>query len=60
MPENSVLFRPKVVDHILENMGIDLSELPEGYGFCYEIKITDTTENKSKPILDRVTLHLAQ
>ncbi|MGB1937805.1 MAG: hypothetical protein ACPHVK_09975 [Akkermansiaceae bacterium] len=39
---------------------LNLSELPEGYGFCYEIKITDTTENKSKPILDKVTLHLAE
>ncbi len=37
---------------------LDLSELPTGYGFQFEIKITDTTENKSKPILDRVKLSL--
>jgi hypothetical protein len=35
---------------------IDLSSLPEGFGFQFEIKITDTTENKSKPMLDKVTL----
>lgn len=35
---------------------LDLSSLPEGYGFQFEVKIKDTTENKSKPILDRVTV----
>ena len=35
---------------------MDLSSLPEGYGFQFEVKLTDTTENKSKPILDKVTL----
>ena len=39
---------------------LDLSDLPEGHGFCYQLKITDTTENKSKPILDKITLSLAQ
>jgi len=34
----------------------DLSSLPEGFGFQYEVKLTDTTENKSKPILDKVSL----
>ena len=33
---------------------LDLSELPNGFGFQLEIKLTDTTENKSKPILDKV------
>ena len=33
-----------------------LNKLPEGYGFQYEIRLTDKTENKSKPILDSVTL----
>ncbi|MGJ8654560.1 MAG: hypothetical protein ACSHX8_14965 [Opitutaceae bacterium] len=33
---------------------LDLSLLPEGYGFQYEIRIEDTTENISKPILDQV------
>ena len=35
---------------------VDLSELPPGYGFQFEVRITDTTENKSKPLLDRITL----
>ena len=39
---------------------LDLSTLPEGYGFQYEIKITDTTENPSKPVLDKVTLTLSE
>lgn len=34
----------------------DLSSLPSGYGFQFEMKIKDTTENKSKPMLDKVTL----
>lgn len=35
---------------------LDLSKLPAGFGFQYEIKLTDTTENASKPVLDSVTL----
>jgi hypothetical protein len=35
---------------------MDLSALPEGYGFQFEVKMTDTTENKSKPILDKIVL----
>jgi len=35
---------------------LDLSSLPAGYGFQFEIKLTDTTENESKPILDKVSL----
>ena len=35
---------------------LDLSSLPEGYGFQFELKVTDTTENASKPILDKVVL----
>jgi len=35
---------------------LDLSSLPKGYGFQFEIKATDTTENESKPILDNVTV----
>ena len=35
---------------------LDLSSLPEGYGFQFEVKISDTTSNDSKPILDRVSL----
>ncbi|EMI44054.1 hypothetical protein [Rhodopirellula sp. SWK7] len=35
---------------------LDLSSLPAGHGFQFEIKLNDTTENKSKPMLDKVTL----
>ena len=35
---------------------MDLSGLPEGYGFQFEIKLGDTTENESKPVLDEVSL----
>jgi hypothetical protein len=35
---------------------LDLSSLPKGYGFQFEIKLTDSTDNKSKPILERVEL----
>jgi len=35
---------------------MDLSKLPEAYGFCFELRIEDTTENKSKPMLDSVDL----
>lgn len=34
----------------------DLSDLPEGYGFCFELRIEDTTANKSKPMLDSVEM----
>ncbi len=35
---------------------LDLSDLPEGYGFQVELKLEDSTENKSKPILESLTL----
>ncbi len=35
---------------------IDLKSLSAGYGFKYEFKMTDTTENKSKPIMEQVKL----
>ncbi|MDB4144184.1 hypothetical protein N9733_12090 [Akkermansiaceae bacterium] len=35
---------------------LDLSALPEGYGFQFEIKLTDSTENESKPVLEGVEL----
>lgn len=35
---------------------LDLSGLPEGYGFQFEMKLTGTTENKSKPVLDKVVV----
>jgi hypothetical protein len=39
---------------------IDLSGLPAGFGFQFEVRLTDTTENKSKPILDKVTVSFGQ
>jgi hypothetical protein len=38
---------------------LDLSGLPKGYGFQFEVKLTDTTENQSKPILDSVIMSFA-
>ncbi len=35
---------------------MDLSGLPKGYAFQFEVKIKDSTENQSKPILDKVVL----
>ena len=35
---------------------LDLSALPEGFGFQFEVRLTDTTENEAKPILDRIQL----
>ena len=36
---------------------MDLSRLPEGYGFCFELKLEDTTANASKPMLDSLEIH---
>ncbi|TWU37910.1 hypothetical protein Q31b_46990 [Novipirellula aureliae] len=38
---------------------MDLSSLPAGYGFQFEVKMTDTTDNESKPILDKVSITFA-
>lgn len=35
---------------------IDASGLPAGKGFAFEFRLTDTTENKSRPMIDRVRL----
>ena len=35
---------------------LDLSKLPAGYGFQVELRLTDSTENKSKPIIERINL----
>ena len=35
---------------------IDLAKLPAGTGFKFQFRVTDTTKNKSTPIMDRVTL----
>lgn len=38
----------------------DLNELPDGFGFQFEIRISDKTKNGSMPILDKVTLTFDQ
>lgn len=38
---------------------LDLTGLPAGYGFQFEMRLTDTTDNKSKPIVEQVTLSFA-
>lgn len=44
----------------VEPARIDLSNLPEGYGFQIELKMMDTTENTSRPILDRLVLSFGE
>ena len=39
---------------------LDLASLPEGYGFQFEVKLKDTTKNRSTPVLDRVTVEFAR
>lgn len=38
---------------------LDLSKLPAGFGFQVELRLSDSTENKSKPIIDRISLSFA-
>jgi hypothetical protein len=35
---------------------LDLSKLPPGFGIQFEIKMKDTTENSSQPILDKIEI----
>lgn len=35
---------------------LDLSTLPDGFGFQIELRMTDSTENKSKPMVERMSL----
>ena len=39
---------------------MDLKALSQGYGCQFEVKMTDTTKNKSTPILNKVILDFAQ
>ena len=39
---------------------MQLDDLPEGYGFCFELKIDDTTPNSSKPMLKSFELSFAK
>jgi hypothetical protein len=38
---------------------LDLSQLPAGFGFQIQLRLTDATENKSKPIIEKMTLSFA-
>nr|WP_235951328.1 hypothetical protein [Crateriforma spongiae] len=38
---------------------MDASELPAGFGFRVQLRLTDSTDNPSKPIIDRMTLVFA-
>ena len=38
---------------------LDLSMLPAGYGFQLQLRLTDFTANKSKPIIDRISVSFA-
>ena len=50
-------YTPGFIRHVQRTPAqIDLSSLPTGYGFQYELKITDTTENKSMPIIDKISV----
>ena len=35
---------------------LDLSELPSGFGVAFELRLTDTTTNASKPMIDSVEI----
>jgi hypothetical protein len=39
---------------------IDLTDLPEGYGFQFEVRLTDVTDNDSKPQLDKILLNFSE
>ncbi|MFG0288106.1 MAG: hypothetical protein ACF8CQ_08030 [Rhodopirellula sp. JB044] len=50
-------YTPGLVKHVAKKAAaMDLSGLPAGYGFQFEVRITDTTANESKPILEKVQL----
>lgn len=35
---------------------LDVQGLPAGFGFAFQVRMTDTTGNRSKPMLDRLTI----
>lgn len=37
---------------------VDTSKLPAGFGVQFELRLTDTTENKSKPMIDKVSIQV--
>lgn len=42
----------KQIDKTTASM--ELKDLPAGFGFAFELRMTDTTANQSKPMIDRV------
>jgi len=38
----------------------DLSSLPDGHGFQFEVRLTDKTKNDVKPVLDQISLEFAE
>ena len=53
-------YTPGFAKHVQKtSAAMDLSSLPQAYGFQFEVRLTDTTANKSKPILDNVVLSFA-
>ena len=50
-------YTPSFVKHVTKTPAkIDLSNLPKAHAFQFEFKVTDTTENKSKPIIDKIII----
>ena len=39
---------------------LDLSQLPAGFGFQVELRMTDSTENKSKPMIDNLSVSFGE
>ena len=52
---------PAFAKHVAKTpAALDPVDLPAGFGFAFEVRMTDTTANASRPSLDRVTLHLGR
>jgi len=50
-------YTPGLSKHVKKTPAkLKLKDLPAGTGFGFELRMTDTTANKSKPMLDRVSL----
>ena len=53
--------RPGFSKQVLrEPASLDLQELPAGFGFAFELRLEDTTENRSRPLLDRLEMRFAE
>jgi len=50
-------YHPKLAKHVKKTPAkIDLSDVPAGHAFGFELRMIDATANKSKPMIDRATL----